>query len=187
MIKYIFCVFTLIFLSSNIKIVYSKNCKLQVKKGACIKWANRHFYDINKKQCISYIYADCDKNDNNFQNLEACKEECVAVKKLKTVANESPSNSLLWVFQNSKKGSVPAKVPKNATKGSVKVTKNPTKGSVKVTKKPTKVPVTVPKSPPKTPVKVTKRPTKGSVKVTKNPAKTPVKVTKNPNPITPVK
>lgn len=68
-------------------------CHLPLDEGSCdgseTRPETRFFYDAQKEDCISFIYAGCGGNDNNFRLLENCNLTCFGVQTLISKAEAS--------------------------------------------------------------------------------------------------
>lgn len=68
-------------------------CHLPLDEGSCDDTENepetRYFYDAQKEECISFIYAGCGGNDNNFRLHENCNLTCFGVQTLVLKAEAS--------------------------------------------------------------------------------------------------
>ncbi|XP_071034517.1 actinia tenebrosa protease inhibitors-like isoform X1 [Parasteatoda tepidariorum] len=51
-------------------------CQQEKEVGSCAQNFSRFFYNKEISQCQEFIYAGCEGNDNNFQDLEDCEAVC---------------------------------------------------------------------------------------------------------------
>lgn len=52
-------------------------CHQPMKKGPCRKIFRRYGFDMDTKQCTSFIYGGCNANGNNFLTLSECEDICI--------------------------------------------------------------------------------------------------------------
>ncbi|XP_045152669.1 tissue factor pathway inhibitor isoform X2 [Echinops telfairi] len=52
-------------------------CALKAQDGPCKARIMRFFFNIHTQQCEEFIYGGCLGNNNSFENLEECRENCV--------------------------------------------------------------------------------------------------------------
>ncbi|CAN7992812.1 unnamed protein product, partial [Ixodes hexagonus] len=61
-------------------------CHLPLDEGSCDGTEHqpetRFYYDAQKEDCVSFVYAGCGGNDNNFRLLENCNLTCFGVQTL---------------------------------------------------------------------------------------------------------
>ncbi|KAM4836238.1 tissue factor pathway inhibitor isoform 2-T2 [Thomomys bottae] len=53
-------------------------CALKVDDGPCKALMRKFFFNIFTQQCEEFIYGGCEGNQNRFDSLEECKENCIA-------------------------------------------------------------------------------------------------------------
>lgn len=51
-------------------------CEQPKEEGPCRGQYRRYYYDKESKQCREFIYGGCKGNNNNFQTMEACNQNC---------------------------------------------------------------------------------------------------------------
>ncbi|XP_045449017.1 PI-actitoxin-Aeq3a-like isoform X2 [Melitaea cinxia] len=66
----------------NIKHLENVACTLQVQPGHCMAYFRRYYYDIEKDECLEFVYGGCGGNENNFDTISSCIETC-SVNKIK--------------------------------------------------------------------------------------------------------
>ena len=59
-------------------------CSQPVETGHCRAMFPRYAFNATSQRCEEFVYGGCSGNDNNFDNLEECQDEC-----------QKPGNSLL--------------------------------------------------------------------------------------------
>ncbi|CAH3153069.1 unnamed protein product, partial [Porites evermanni] len=59
-------------------------CNLPPKKGLCMAWIPRYYYNTRTHTCKRFIYGGCQGNANNFETIEECKSSCMADSELET-------------------------------------------------------------------------------------------------------
>ncbi|XP_055967936.1 tissue factor pathway inhibitor [Sorex fumeus] len=52
-------------------------CAYKPDDGPCKALITRYFFNIRTQQCEEFIYGGCEGNQNRFETLEECKEQCV--------------------------------------------------------------------------------------------------------------
>lgn len=52
-------------------------CAFKADDGPCKALINMYFFNIRTQQCEEFIYGGCGGNQNRFDTLEECKEQCV--------------------------------------------------------------------------------------------------------------
>ena len=52
-------------------------CGLSPEAGPCEAYFPRYFHNATSGQCEKFIYGGCQGNGNNFETLEACRDQCV--------------------------------------------------------------------------------------------------------------
>lgn len=53
-------------------------CCLEKETGPCEAAMPRYYYDKEAAMCLEFMYGGCEGNQNNFETMEACEEECGA-------------------------------------------------------------------------------------------------------------
>ncbi|CAH3121610.1 unnamed protein product [Porites lobata] len=59
-------------------------CNLPPKKGLCMAWIPRYYYNTRTHTCKRFIYGGCQGNANNFETIAECKSSCMADSELET-------------------------------------------------------------------------------------------------------
>uniref|UniRef100_A0A1I7VYU1 BPTI/Kunitz inhibitor domain-containing protein n=1 Tax=Loa loa TaxID=7209 RepID=A0A1I7VYU1_LOALO len=54
-------------------------CRLPLDAGPCAVNLKRYYYDYTNKTCISFNYAGCSGNSNNFINKKDCEKFCLDI------------------------------------------------------------------------------------------------------------
>ena len=52
------------------------HCELDREMGPCKGKFVRYGFDLATGECGEFVYGGCQGNDNNFQTMESCREEC---------------------------------------------------------------------------------------------------------------
>nr|CAB55816.1 hypothetical protein [Ixodes ricinus] len=55
-------------------------CKLPPDDGPCRARIPSYYFDRKTKTCKEFMYGGCEGNENNFENITTCQEECRAKK-----------------------------------------------------------------------------------------------------------
>ena len=55
------------------------HCELDREVGPCKGKFVRYGFDRTTGECGDFVYGGCQGNDNKFQTLELCREECMGV------------------------------------------------------------------------------------------------------------
>ena len=56
--------------------VYSKICLEKPEGGVCLAYFERYFYNATSELCEIFIYGGCGGNQNNFETLRECYDNC---------------------------------------------------------------------------------------------------------------
>ncbi|KAJ8728055.1 hypothetical protein PYW08_016440 [Mythimna loreyi] len=51
-------------------------CKLQPNVGICLGLVERYYYDVEAKDCKSFMYGGCGGNQNRFDSYDLCIKRC---------------------------------------------------------------------------------------------------------------
>lgn len=54
----------------------TEKCKLPKEVGPCRGSKQHYFYNTESKACEYFLYGGCQGNDNRFNSLEECNNEC---------------------------------------------------------------------------------------------------------------
>ncbi|GFQ80111.1 hypothetical protein TNCT_699651 [Trichonephila clavata] len=54
-------------------------CSLPVHVGHCHGEITRWHYDVDRDQCIAFVYTGCKGNENNFETKDECSSRCIKV------------------------------------------------------------------------------------------------------------
>lgn len=54
----------------------SPECELDLSPGPCLAYFPRYGFDKTAKKCVKFVYGGCQRNDNNFQTEDECKQKC---------------------------------------------------------------------------------------------------------------
>ncbi|KAA0708905.1 Kunitz-type protease inhibitor 1 Hepatocyte growth factor activator inhibitor type 1 [Triplophysa tibetana] len=67
------------------------HCTESPKSGPCRASFKHWYYDASSQKCHQFIYGGCDGNDNQFEDKDACMEECSGVTENDVFARGLPS------------------------------------------------------------------------------------------------
>jgi hypothetical protein len=51
-------------------------CSQPVETGHCRAMFPRYAFNATSQRCEEFVYGGCSGNDNNFDSLEECQDEC---------------------------------------------------------------------------------------------------------------
>ncbi|XP_064464179.1 carboxypeptidase inhibitor SmCI-like [Ornithodoros turicata] len=51
-------------------------CELPKEQGMCDDFVIRFYYDLQDRNCESFVYSGCQGNENNFETFEMCDATC---------------------------------------------------------------------------------------------------------------
>ncbi|CAG5114943.1 unnamed protein product, partial [Candidula unifasciata] len=51
-------------------------CDLPPETGRCRAAITKYFYNSTSGYCEEFIYGGCEGNENRFDNITACKDQC---------------------------------------------------------------------------------------------------------------
>jgi len=72
----IFLIITSLIYSISPKDISDK-CYLPKKTGPCKAYFVRYYYNYNTNKCEKFVYGGCQGNENNFESLRECIDECI--------------------------------------------------------------------------------------------------------------
>lgn len=58
-------------------------CKLQKHHGPCTAYLQKYYYDSDRNICSPFIYGGCLGNENRFETLKECQQQCVVDESLR--------------------------------------------------------------------------------------------------------
>ncbi|XP_013110794.2 putative Kunitz-type serine protease inhibitor [Stomoxys calcitrans] len=71
-----------------------EDCHQPKETGRCYALYYRYAYDVEKRECVEFIYGGCAGNSNNFESKEACEAKCIKKSEEKDAvpAESTPAN-----------------------------------------------------------------------------------------------
>ncbi|XP_043545876.1 tissue factor pathway inhibitor 2 [Chiloscyllium plagiosum] len=87
----------------------SKVCRLEADSGPCRASFVRYFYNFTTGQCEQFIFGGCFGNDNNFNDISSCQNECKPISVLPSFCTKpndkgSCAADILRFYFNDEKG-----------------------------------------------------------------------------------
>ena len=61
--------------------MFSDKCYLPQSVGRCRSSQEKFFYNSATHQCETFVYGGCQGNDNKFDDITTCQEDCVKPQK----------------------------------------------------------------------------------------------------------
>ncbi|KAM7354505.1 uncharacterized protein ACRADG_006156 [Cochliomyia hominivorax] len=55
----------------------NEDCIQPKETGRCFALFYRFAYDVEKRECVKFIYGGCAGNSNNFKTKEECEQKCL--------------------------------------------------------------------------------------------------------------
>ncbi|XP_059156176.1 papilin-like [Physella acuta] len=52
-------------------------CDMPSYTGPCRAYINRYYYNPRERSCLQFVYGGCQGNENNFETIERCQQECM--------------------------------------------------------------------------------------------------------------
>ena len=65
---------------------------LPKEKGPCMNYVSRYYFDTTAGKCMQFIYGSCHGNENNFETLTDCEQNCIALISAADNAKPMPLN-----------------------------------------------------------------------------------------------
>ena len=76
------------------------HCELDREVGSCKGKFVRFGFDRATGNCSEFVYGGCQGNDNKFQTMESCRQECLGVSSRDSNAKYGIHNACCWSIQD---------------------------------------------------------------------------------------
>ncbi|TMW54894.1 hypothetical protein DOY81_000127, partial [Sarcophaga bullata] len=73
----------------------NEDCIQPKETGRCFALFYRFAYDVEKHDCVEFIYGGCAGNSNNFETKEDCEQKCLQNKSLAVDDSEEVNTTVL--------------------------------------------------------------------------------------------
>ena len=76
------------------------DCIQPKETGRCFALFYRFAYDVEKRDCVEFIYGGCAGNSNNFETKEDCEQKCLQNKSSAVDDSEENNTTVLSLSES---------------------------------------------------------------------------------------
>ncbi|XP_075151247.1 uncharacterized protein LOC142225369 [Haematobia irritans] len=81
--------------TSDSELITNEDCHQPKETGRCFALFYRYAFDVEKRECVEFIYGGCAGNSNNFESKEDCEVKCMKKSDGMDIASADSSTTVM--------------------------------------------------------------------------------------------